>query len=535
MKTISGALTTHLAGTVTTLATLWQIIRTDGEEFFFTDNDKDIVFSGDTYLAASGYKRTAVSTNIGLSVDNLDVQGVFEGTQITEVDIRAGLFDYAEVFMRVINWADTSQGVLKLKRGRLGEVSHTPQGFYQAELRGLSQLLSQTLLEPYTAECPADLGDTRCKIPIDPPVIQRSTAVALGEFYKVVTKSTTGVDWTDLGLNMGFEAQSPVSNTTTITGWNVLTGTWSIFATDQGTSADEGAVFLSGGNSASGSIDQIITLSDIGISTTEIDAGNATADFSIRRASQAGLDTGRVIVQYRDVDGVVLSTPLDTGSENISPNDVWQTRSFTGTALPANTRQIRIVLSYIRVAGGTAEAAFDDTILTVHDTTTTNTFQDIYENRIYEVTTAGTTAVSQPVYDTDVGDPTTDGTAVLTAVQAWTRHATIDDVTDQRTFSFNVTEARAVDGWFDQGGLVFESSDNSGKAIEIRTWTLSDATGIVFIPLPFTVLAGVKVKIYPGCDKRLATCRDKFDNVVNFRGFPFVPGDDAYRRFADVR
>lgn len=29
-----------------------------------------------------------------------------------------------------------------------------------------------------------------------------------------------------------------------------------------------------------------------------------------------------------------------------------------------------------------------------------------------------------------------------------------------------------------------------------------------------------------GCDKRFATCRDKFGNGVNFRGFPHLPGND---------
>ncbi|MFT3997276.1 MAG: DUF2163 domain-containing protein [Asticcacaulis sp.] len=29
-----------------------------------------------------------------------------------------------------------------------------------------------------------------------------------------------------------------------------------------------------------------------------------------------------------------------------------------------------------------------------------------------------------------------------------------------------------------------------------------------------------------GCDKRYATCRDRFDNVARFRGFPDMPGED---------
>jgi uncharacterized phage protein (TIGR02218 family) len=33
-----------------------------------------------------------------------------------------------------------------------------------------------------------------------------------------------------------------------------------------------------------------------------------------------------------------------------------------------------------------------------------------------------------------------------------------------------------------------------------------------------------------GCDRRLATCRDRFANATNFRGFPHVPGNDYVLR-----
>ena len=35
-----------------------------------------------------------------------------------------------------------------------------------------------------------------------------------------------------------------------------------------------------------------------------------------------------------------------------------------------------------------------------------------------------------------------------------------------------------------------------------------------------------------GCNKRLETCRDRFANALNFRGFPNIPGQDAVLRYA---
>ncbi len=45
-------------------------------------------------------------------------------------------------------------------------------------------------------------------------------------------------------------------------------------------------------------------------------------------------------------------------------------------------------------------------------------------------------------------------------------------------------------------------------------------------PVRAGVTAGDRVRIEAGCDKRVETCRAKFGNVVNYQGFPFVPGED---------
>jgi uncharacterized phage protein (TIGR02218 family) len=37
---------------------------------------------------------------------------------------------------------------------------------------------------------------------------------------------------------------------------------------------------------------------------------------------------------------------------------------------------------------------------------------------------------------------------------------------------------------------------------------------------------GDRIKLTAGCDKRLETCRLKFSNILNFRGFPDSPGED---------
>jgi hypothetical protein len=166
-KIITPAMRAHLDAETTRLAAIWRITRKDGQRFLFTDHDRDIVFGGDTYRADAGFERTAIRSDAGFAVDNLDLVGVFAEGGIVEDEVRAGLFDGAEIAISFVNWQDPDGlGEIWLRRGTLGETRLTPQGYFHAELRGLSQPLAQSTLEVFSPNCRADLGDERCAFPI---------------------------------------------------------------------------------------------------------------------------------------------------------------------------------------------------------------------------------------------------------------------------------------------------------------------------------------------------------------------------------
>jgi uncharacterized phage protein (TIGR02218 family) len=50
--------------------------------------------------------------------------------------------------------------------------------------------------------------------------------------------------------------------------------------------------------------------------------------------------------------------------------------------------------------------------------------------------------------------------------------------------------------------------------------------------MPQPILVGDTFTVTAGCDKRFATCRDRFSNGINFRGFPAIPGDDFVTSYA---
>lgn len=177
MKQTSPELAAHLQGEVTTLATCWKLKRRDNMMFGFTDHNRDIVFDTLNYKASTGFTPSAVHTAASLNVDNLDVEGMLSSSSMNETDILAGLYDFAEIEIFQLNYNDVSQGKLILRRGWLGEVSLHKQQFV-AEVRGLTQLLSQTVGELYTASCRATLGDSRCKVNMGPHTVTGAISTA---------------------------------------------------------------------------------------------------------------------------------------------------------------------------------------------------------------------------------------------------------------------------------------------------------------------------------------------------------------------
>lgn len=186
MKQISTELKTHLGQEVMTIATCWKVTRRDGVVLGFTDHDADIVFDGVSYLAASGFTPTAIESSAQLSVDNLDIEGMLDASVITEADILAGKYDFAEVEVFLLNYADVSQGRMVLRTGWIGEVRVQGAQFV-AEMRGLSQQLNTKIGEHYSPGCRAEFGDARCKV--DAAAHTVSGAVSTGASRQVFEDS----------------------------------------------------------------------------------------------------------------------------------------------------------------------------------------------------------------------------------------------------------------------------------------------------------------------------------------------------------
>lgn len=307
-----------------------------------------------TYSPVQGFSSSAIESKDDMSVDNMEVQGIFNSDSITIGDLRAGKFDFANVTLFIVNYNDLTMGTIILRTGVFGEVISSPQGWFKVELRGMTQLLQQLIVELYGPECRADLGDYRCTVPIDPPVWE-------SEHNYIV------------------------------------------------------------------SVNQVNTNCFV------------------------------------------------KGHVDLSHTDYRQ-----------------------------------------------------YGNVIFQCTTAGQSGTTEPTWDATVGHTTSDGGVTWTAVAAWTRTGVINTVTDPLNFTvtWDSEDSRDVDTWYQYGIIQFDTGDNAGAAFDVKAWTKGTETMTTYVGLGYPGQSGDRFHVSPGCDKSVSTCITKFNNVLNMRAEPYLPGND---------
>lgn len=83
-------------------------------------------------------------------------------------------------------------------------------------------------------------------------------------------------------------------------------------------------------------------------------------------------------------------------------------------------------------------------------------------------------------------------------------------------------------GFFSGGVLTFASGDNAGATFAIKSHRHdgSHASLTLWTQPGGAIGVGDVANLVAGCDKSPASCQTKFNNIVNFRGFPHMPGND---------
>lgn len=100
-------------------------------------------------------------------------------------------------------------------------------------------------------------------------------------------------------------------------------------------------------------------------------------------------------------------------------------------------------------------------------------------------------------------------------------------VEENRSFGFGALTG-FDDGWFQRGRFAVLSGMAAGLSGSIKRDRFVDGARVVELwePLRAAIAPGDIVRIVAGCDKRFETCRLKFNNLLNFQGFPDIPEED---------
>lgn len=530
MKVISAAMAAHLKQATTTLTTLWKIKRVDGKVFGFTELDRDITYDGLLYKSTGGFNKSAMKSSATLSVDNLEVSGFLSDDTIPDTELRNGAFDYAEVEIFMINYMDHSMGTIKLRYGYFGEVKSAPSGAFLVELRGLIQLLGQKIGEIYTPECRADLGDSRCKVLTLPEERRSGKNYRPGDRVLAAVMPTTKKLPTALPLaNAGFDTLSPK-------GWrtNFYTG---FSEGDAWVKPHSGSYFmrLTYGKDR-GSIGQGAALVTGSITANDIATGRLKARFG---GWFCGLVEGQVplveIVFYTgtNLNGTRIKT-IEQRLEIPAPTRVWQYRTFD-VDIPSNARSMSVWSWIAEVPQFSRyDLGLDDFSVEIIMPDEPPTDFSLFGGVEFEATVTGAAGTTMPVFNPTIGALTTDGGQVWKAVTP--NHVFLDTVAVDATNSSTLvlTNVDKPDDWFAWGVLRILTGENAGMAVEPISWNNTTKTLKLAMPLPAQTVAGTLVQISTGCDRSRKTCKAKFNNLLNFRGEPDIPGVGQYFKVAGL-
>jgi uncharacterized phage protein (TIGR02218 family) len=114
------------------------------------------------------------------------------------------------------------------------------------------------------------------------------------------------------------------------------------------------------------------------------------------------------------------------------------------------------------------------------------------------------------------------------SLPAYTVEAPILYLEDQRVFEFDTVTDYAP-RWFERGVLTVLDGAGAGLSGAIKR-DRPQQTGLrrveLWDRLRGEIAPGDRVRLTAGCDKTFGTCRSKFGNVVNYCGFPDIPGED---------
>lgn len=349
-----------------------------------------------------------------------------------------------------------------------------------------------------------------------------TTSPAHGLIFKCVRTPNVVQPIYNYGLvNPGFEAANATSDTTeNISGWIKAGSVWGVQGTAIGTggSIPEGLHVLAAGDNGSGvqstyTITQDFLFSASWVDITRLKQGKYVGRLAgIASYGDTGLSAAGAEIEFFDAGAVSLGIAT---ALTLSTNPTIANVPFLGTfSIPANTVSARIKLTAVSPVGASlAKIGFDSIRFAAYDAERPDAAKDLQ------------TGFGDPntVFSYAAGTYSQDGTLTWRAFTSWRLTDTVSAVTDRKTF--NGTDIVGDYGTYETAKIEWLSGANAGRIGLIRTWFPGTKTIKTYFPQLNPITPGDRYIYYPSCQKRFnEDCVFKFNNGINFQGFPYLPG-----------
>lgn len=321
--------------------------------------------------------------------------------------------------------------------------------------------------------------------------------------------------------NPSFEANGAVANalSPTISNW-VTTGSWWQVDNSVGVlPAPHGSFALVGGDDG-GAVQQTYTATQnvTLASMTTLDAARLALGKYVGRLSlsalfgDAGLTKASIVLQIYDSTPTLLDTI--TIYSNDAPGSVGSLSTGGSFMVPPTTHSFTITLQvHTPVGDGDgSNVGFDNIRFFFYDA----------EKPVFEdpVTDDGLTTT---VFDTTHGNYTVDSGIIWKALESHITYDEVTSVTSNKEFITNFLTGAA--GTFETGYVWWLSGDNAGLKTPIRTWDPDTSTIKLYFREPNPIQIGDRFIAVRTCQRRFVEdCVEVFQNGINFRGFPHLPG-----------
>ncbi len=108
------------------------------------------------------------------------------------------------------------------------------------------------------------------------------------------------------------------------------------------------------------------------------------------------------------------------------------------------------------------------------------------------------------------------------------RDLAVDRVAERASFDFDAEALSGfAEGWFERGTLTGLDGACAGLVGVVKRDVVAGDRRLIelWVPMRAEIAPGDTIRLVAGCDKRMETCRLKFDNLLNFQGFPDLPGE----------